>query len=179
VCERLCARVHVEWEEDIKYSVLSIDEPLQPWSGGFILTLQVIAGGVLTKVTSEHHPLPPPVKALFAARFLLRTLLLSHSCLISLCLYLNGLDMCLCASLQDYLLSYVSIVVLSFEMFEISYFEFDRNTNTHIHTHTHSKALFCHNCFHYVFFFFSITLFAFKMNCLKMLQGSASFLKSP
>lgn len=52
--------VCVEWEEDVKYSELSLDDPLQPWSGGFILTLQVIAGGALTKVTSEHHPLHPP-----------------------------------------------------------------------------------------------------------------------
>ncbi|KAA0722177.1 hypothetical protein E1301_Tti009075 [Triplophysa tibetana] len=51
--------VCVEWEEDVKYSVLSLDEPQQPWSGGFILTLQVIAGGALTK-----HPAPtnPPIE---------------------------------------------------------------------------------------------------------------------
>lgn len=79
---RACVRV--EWEEDVKYSVLSLDDPLQPWSGGFILTLQVIAGGALTKVTSEHHPLLPPLRLYRSAvRSLLRTLLLSHSCLIS------------------------------------------------------------------------------------------------
>lgn len=112
------ACVRVEWEEDVKYSVLSLDDPLQPWSGGFILTLQVIAGGALTKVTSEHHPLLPPRMYCSAVRFLLRTLLLSHSCLISFfihCLYLHGLDMCLCACLQDPLVadeSNVSIFVL-------------------------------------------------------------------
>lgn len=57
------ACVCVEWEEDVKYSVLSLDEPQQPWSGGFILTLQVIAGGALTKVT--HHPPPPPRQCMF------------------------------------------------------------------------------------------------------------------
>lgn len=119
VCESGC--VCAEWEEDVKYSELSLDDPLQPWSGGFILTLQVIAGGALTKVTSEHHPLLPPSMHAprfncSAVRFLLRALLPSHSCPISLfhsfCLYLHALGVCLCACLGDLLVADESIAVL-------------------------------------------------------------------
>lgn len=112
-----CVCVCPEWEEDVKYSELSLDDPLQPWSGGFILTLQVIAGGALTKVTSEHHPLLPPSMHAprfncSAVRFLLCALLPSHSCPISLFIHLLALGVCLCAYLGDLIVAEESIAVL-------------------------------------------------------------------